>query len=1112
MKLTPIDAEKINWLLFTHTNIKLHLGDEDMPSKNYNKWHEKISLNRIFTLYLLLLIGFINPAYANNCSAMNQPVNLIVNNNAGTSVDLSWDQVSGASSYEIQSYLNGSYQQVSSNTNQTSINNLTQGYYYFNVTAKNTCDESSTASNWLGVTMTGISQCTDPIIPTGLIEKNLTGNSFTVQWNIVEGADNYQLERWHDATGWSQITTTKNNQYDLTNLSIGTEYIRVNANNACGSSDFSTYITVPITGENTCPTSLAKPEMPVVSNIGSNSFSINWQSVQDADNYDIQLWVNGGWSTVANTSDLSYELTGLTPLSLQYVRIVAKVGCDNTIQSESGWVKVQLQQDTCPDSLSKATNLVAASVGETSFTLNWDKVIDADKYQVQLWVSSAWQTIATTSNLSYELNNLSPALQQYVRIVSIVDCDNSVISESEWLSVNLVSSCPSELTPPLGLNLTSVNEDGFNAQWLSVDKATQYQVQFASNNNWQDLGQQSALNKTFSNLSTGTYQVKVAAVCGATISDYSPAKSIVISEVQSCNLPDVNGGIDITRYGDSFDEFSVSGNLYVQGNGFNPANYSMKVTCQGDYGFVEKATDHNNDNYVPFNYSYSHFGNRASNVETIQFEIQSGGYMSRKTLSWNLNLGTQQSPVQPYCNNINLDNDKDGIPDCAEESGKTFFGMPVYDWGARKGATDVFIEVDYMSKASSGDHGTQPRREVFDKVKGVFAEQGYSLHFDTGSLYGYGPENYNLGGGQAVQYSPWIGLSDWRNEYAGNYAVPGMKNNDTYPGVFSYMPAYFDNKPERARLFYYALFASSQAAGGEGSSGQAPDYFDYYFYVALGSPAAATKSRWFLNDDNQTELNRMINSQASVFMHELGHVLGLSHGGWPDTYPNYEPNFKPNYTSVMNYAYALSGVPYTGNGLTENEMMSDRHYVSVRRDHNASCMAQLEGKYGVGVSRRNFPGGLETDWRDYNLNYSYGNHASFTEQSYIESYIEGGLDLNCDGSISNYATSFNLNYDYHAPDYVTARYDNMRDYNDWSNIYLYYRHLNYSQDGNFLMAPNIAAKHAIEPADVVQGAISSPKIAASLANTSSKLMKLKHKTTRPIGVLETPMPMVESKH
>jgi hypothetical protein len=41
---------------------------------------------------------------------------------------------------------------------------------------------------------------------------------------------------------------------------------------------------------------------------------------------------------------------------------------------------------------------------------------------------------------------------------------------------------------------------------------------------------------------------------------------------------------------------------------------------------------------------------------------------------------------------------------------------------------------------------------------------------------------------------------------------------------------------------------------------------------------------------------------ASTFMHELGHNLGLRHGGDTDM------NYKPNYVSVMNYAYQLSAI------------------------------------------------------------------------------------------------------------------------------------------------------------------------------------------------------------
>jgi hypothetical protein len=41
---------------------------------------------------------------------------------------------------------------------------------------------------------------------------------------------------------------------------------------------------------------------------------------------------------------------------------------------------------------------------------------------------------------------------------------------------------------------------------------------------------------------------------------------------------------------------------------------------------------------------------------------------------------------------------------------------------------------------------------------------------------------------------------------------------------------------------------------------------------------------------------------ANTIMHELGHNLGLRHGGFEDQ------NFKPNYNSVMNYEYQFTGV------------------------------------------------------------------------------------------------------------------------------------------------------------------------------------------------------------
>ena len=45
---------------------------------------------------------------------------------------------------------------------------------------------------------------------------------------------------------------------------------------------------------------------------------------------------------------------------------------------------------------------------------------------------------------------------------------------------------------------------------------------------------------------------------------------------------------------------------------------------------------------------------------------------------------------------------------------------------------------------------------------------------------------------------------------------------------------------------------------------------------------------------------------AGTLMHELGHTLGLRHGGADDTL------YKPNYLSVMNYSFQLNGLTIAG--------------------------------------------------------------------------------------------------------------------------------------------------------------------------------------------------------
>ena len=69
-----------------------------------------------------------------------------------------------------------------------------------------------------------------------------------------------------------------------------------------------------------------------------------------------------------------------------------------------------------------------------------------------------------------------------------------------------------------------------------------------------------------------------------------------------------------------------------------------------------------------------------------------------------------------------------------------------------------------------------------------------------------------------------------------------------------------------------------------------------------GGDTAITLGKW----GTQAQL---VNVQAGTLMHELGHTLGLTHGGryYPNgsTTPAFEQNCKPNYQSVMNYLFQV---------------------------------------------------------------------------------------------------------------------------------------------------------------------------------------------------------------
>ncbi len=225
-----------------------------------------------------------------------------------------------------------------------------------------------------------------------------------------------------------------------------------------------------------------------------------------------------------------------------------------------------------------------------------------------------------------------------------------------------------------------------------------------------------------------------------------------------------------------------------------------------------------------------------------------------------------------------LDVDNDGIIDV---------DLPAM--GADPQHKDVFVEIDYMVDPGfcflgfcGFGHSHQPAPEAIEAIVDAFADApvsnpdgttGIRLHVDSGPNSVMNPVTGELWGAlsrsNAVSHDDTLGtgLYNW-SEF-----------DQIKDGSFSIT---------RGDLFHYCTFAHDIPGGFSGIARGIPEAD---FIVSLG--------QW-------TDSVGTVNDQAGTFMHELGHTLGLMHGGGDGD------NNKPNYLSIMNYAFQFPGLRIDG--------------------------------------------------------------------------------------------------------------------------------------------------------------------------------------------------------
>ena len=171
----------------------------------------------------------------------------------------------------------------------------------------------------------------------------------------------------------------------------------------------------------------------------------------------------------------------------------------------------------------------------------------------------------------------------------------------------------------------------------------------------------------------------------------------------------------------------------------------------------------------------------------------------------------------------------------------------------------IYVEVDW-------EIGYPPSKEQLEIVAESFKRHNIILHIDAGEY------SVNYGEKEIEKYGNRANLI---NRLSLSTLLELGRNKDV---IKSLVEEHFSFR----KKFRYCLYLNS--------------------YPGVNGKADNIPGSMFILSKTSIFMNEYPNKEAATFMHELGHTLGLCHGG--DEHIVY----KPNYVSIMNYLYSYSGL------------------------------------------------------------------------------------------------------------------------------------------------------------------------------------------------------------
>ena len=369
-------------------------------------------------LAVLVCVTMLGAAVAEPAAVLRapgQPQNLKVVAVTATEIDLEWDEVSGAESYEIQRAADPTFADAVTKTvtdPEFAATGLTLGTtYYFRVRAIKAGEP--------GAYSTVVSAYPAPEGPADLEAKVKTGSSIQLKWEEVEGISGYTLQRSTDGANFTVVARVLEGvtSYMDTGLAAGVTYT------------YRLYTFTTVGDETADSVEYAEAEISMIpptpgsftATAISGGFRLSWKAVKDISYYTVYRSVNNGDDgypvLVTDLTANSYDDTKNIRIGSTYHYYIVAV--KDGVPSAASKIIEAVGKPVAPSGLKAAFN----QTDSTAIDVTWNPVEDVTGYILESCESSKdgpYTELKRGFFTSYKDTGLAVGTGRYYRVKTYV--------------------------------------------------------------------------------------------------------------------------------------------------------------------------------------------------------------------------------------------------------------------------------------------------------------------------------------------------------------------------------------------------------------------------------------------------------------------------------------------------------------------------------------------------------------------------------------------------------------------------------------------------------------------------------------------------------------------